>query len=130
MTVDICKKNILLYLFVLVIINSCNNNGSNCVRINSEDAKKYLNEFLKDSIHPCDNMVLIPNDEVAIKIAEPILFNIYGKNKIVNEKPYRISLIDNYWLIMGSLSKNTDGGVFEIVINAKDGKIIGVSHGK
>lgn len=85
---------------------------------------------------------IVQNEETAIRIAEDRLFMMYGKNKIKDERPYNIALIKNkLWVMTGSLNHGllykllskyipVFGGVFEIKINAKDGKIIDVTHYK
>ena len=64
---------------------------------------------------------LIPKKENAINYAENILFELYGKEKIINEKPYQIHLIDDYWIITGTLPKDWVGGVFEVVFDSWNG---------
>lgn len=95
----------------------------------------------KQKITNCD-VCLVTNENTAIKIAEAILFDYYGKEKIENERPYTIDLMpNNTWLIRGSLSKNFFekilypdismlGGSFEILINGKDGQVISITHYK
>lgn len=84
---------------------------------------------------------LIPDEITAIKIAEAILFSYYGEGRIKQERPYVIKLVDNTWVITGTLNKGISekfilfgipklGGVFEIKISAKDGKVINITHGK
>ena len=78
-----------------------------------------------------DNKTLIIKDSLtAISVAEPILFSIYGKNRIVQQRPYEVYLIDNYWIIIGTLPKYYLGGTFLIILNAKDSKILTITHGK
>ena len=38
---------------------------------------------------------------MGIAITEPILFGIYGKNNIIEERPYEYYMIDGYWYISG-----------------------------
>jgi len=73
---------------------------------------------------------IVKNSETAIKIVEPILYEIYGKKQIESEKPYEIYLIKNYWIIQGTLPEKSKGGTFIIIINAKDSQVLKVSHGK
>jgi hypothetical protein len=73
---------------------------------------------------------LIPKKENAINYAENILFEIYGKEAIINEKPYQIHLIDDYWIITGTLPKDWVGGVFEMVFDSWNGKVLILKHGK
>ena len=73
---------------------------------------------------------LIKESSTAINIAEPILFSIYGKKNIESEKPYETYLIDNYWIIAGTLPKGMDGGTFLIIIDARNSKVLKITHGK
>jgi len=73
---------------------------------------------------------IVKNSETAIKIVEPILYEIYGKKQIESEKPYEIYFIKNYWIIQGTLPEKSKGGTFIIIINAKDSQVLKVSHGK
>ena len=76
------------------------------------------------------NFKLIPKKENAIIYAELILFEHYDKEQIEFEKPYQIYMIDDYWIIFGTLPKNYKGGVFELVFDSRNGKILRMSHGK
>jgi len=73
---------------------------------------------------------LIPKKENAINYAENILFELYGKENIINEKPYQIYLINDYWIITGTLPKGWVGGVFEMVFDSWNGKVLILEHGK
>jgi hypothetical protein len=94
-------------------------------------AKTELEKFIND---PKSNIskgrILITNKEMLISIAEPILFEIYGKEDIIDERPYEIYLFDDYWYMTGTLPKNMKGGTFSIVINRKTCEVVGISHGK
>nr|MBP6758279.1 hypothetical protein [Flavobacterium sp.] len=70
-----------------------------------------------------DDESLLKDSNTAIKIAELILFNIYGKVNILDEKPYEIYLIKNYWVIQGTLPKKSKGGTFLIILNAKNAEV-------
>jgi hypothetical protein len=76
------------------------------------------------------NSIIISDSITAISIAEPILFSIYGKENITKQRPYEIYLIDNYWVISGTLPEERLGGCFLIIINAFDSKIIKITHAK
>ncbi len=69
-----------------------------------------------------------PDD--VIKVAEQALFQIYGKDNIRDEQPYRISKYKNKWIVQGSFQKENLGGVFEIIINAETSQIESVIHGE
>ncbi|MBK9636776.1 MAG: hypothetical protein IPO63_02815 [Bacteroidetes bacterium] len=66
---------------------------------------------------------LVSNQEVAISICEPILFKIYGKDRIVRQRPYGIHKVDGFWIINGS-SKNTNEENFLIIIDAKNSAVL------
>ena len=87
-----------------------------------ENAKKAIRNAIAATDYKPFYDTLIKDKETAIAVAEPILFKIYGKKNIIAEKPYECYLIDGYWYIAGTLPKNSIGGVFEIIINSKDGK--------
>lgn len=108
-----------LTLLLFVITSSCLSQVYDKAEIKS--AIK-TNEILVEKV--------IPNRELAVKYAELILFDIYGKDKIEGEKPYEINLIDDYWIIRGSLLEGYVGGTFEIIFNSKNGQIIKLVHGK
>lgn len=97
-------------------------------------AKEHLKESLADtSLHNIlknTEQVLIAKKETAIAIAEPILFSVYGKDAILGEKPYEAYLIDNYWVIMGTLPEGMKGGTFMIILDATNAKVLRITHGK
>jgi NTF2 fold immunity protein len=117
-----------LLIFIIHSFSS-GQNFKNRTVLGEKNAKQAIKEAIKDKAKPFYD-TLIKNKETAIAIAEPILFDIYGKKDIINERPYECYLIDGYWYISGTLPKDWLGGVFEIIINAKDGKIIKLTHGK
>lgn len=95
-------------------------------------AQQELKAALNDNPHNViDNKTIVIKDSLtAIAVAEPILFGIYGKDKITKQKPYGVYFIDNYWIISGTLPTGYVGGTFLIIIDSKDSKIIRVTHGK
>ena len=96
-------------------------------------AEKELKLALsKESQHNfIDNKRIIIKDSLtAINVAEPILFSIYGKENIESQKPYETYLIENYWLIRGTLSDDMRGGTFFIIIDARNSKVLKITHGK
>ena len=96
-------------------------------------AEKELKLALsKESQHNVINnkSVLIKDSLTAINVAEPILFSIYGKENIESEKPYETYLIDNYWVIAGTLPEDSLGGTFLIIIDSRNSKVLKITHGK
>jgi hypothetical protein len=77
---------------------------------------------------------VIPDKQTAIAVAESILFRVYGKDQILSEKPYSVCFVDGYWLLGGTLKEAPGeivvGGTFFIILSAKDGRVIKLTHGK
>lgn len=73
----------------------------------------------------------VPNEEVAIKIAEAVWLPVYG-DKIYGSKPFVAKLKDSsVWVVRGTLPSYYEfGGVPYIEIQKKDCKILKVTHGK
>ncbi len=93
--------------------------------------KWELNRFLKDSTaNLLRHEILIKDTTQLISIAETILFDIYGKQEIIGERPYEIHLYGDYWIMMGTLPEGWQGGTFTIVINRRTCEVKGISHGK
>jgi len=99
--------------------------------------KSYAEQELKLTLskekqhNVVDNKTLIIEDSTtAINVAEPILFKIYGKENIQSEKPYETYLINNYWVITGTLPEDSVGGTFLIIIDARNSQVLRITHGK
>ena len=94
-------------------------------------AKEELEGFLKDTTkNLLRGKILIDDKEELVQLTEPILFNIYGKAKIISERPYEVYLFGDFWYMTGTLRNSSEGGTFSIAINKKTCEIVGISHGK
>ena len=145
------KKIFRLDLLVIVIAFfalSCNNNrcssnnNDSKIIFNLSDSlkraydgeiysKEQLERFLGDSTtNLLQGEILINDKQTLIEITEPILFKVYGKENIINERPYEIYLFGDYWIMNGTMPRNMKGGTFTIAINRKTCKVIGITHGK
>jgi len=76
---------------------------------------------------------LVPDKDAAIKIAEAVLFPIYGEREIKEERPYVVALKDGFWYVSGSMPTPPPGaawfgGTFFIVISQWDARIIEIGH--
>ena len=71
---------------------------------------------------------LVPDKETAIKIAEVVLFRLYGKEEIVWQRPYKVRLEDDVWWISGTMSDEMMGRVFNIAISKQTGEIVHLQH--
>ena len=93
--------------------------------------KKTVTEYLKYLIgYSLKDKVLIENQQELISFAEPILFKVFGKDLIISERPYKISLIDNYWYMTGSMNSKEVcvGGTFVIIVNRKTCEVKFIIH--
>jgi len=118
-------KFILTIIFLLQFIFSFGQNAES-----DQTIRQRVRQLANKSDSKPFYDTLIRNKETAIAIAEPILFDRYGKKNITKQKPYECFFIERYWYITGTLPKGWDGGVFEILIDSKDGRIVKLIHGK
>jgi NTF2 fold immunity protein len=90
--------------------------------VNSETTEKITNEIY-------NNPGVIPNHEIAIKIAFIYLSQLYGKETIIEEFPLNIDSIGQYWIISGTLHSQL-GGVAYITLRKDNGMVISMYHEK
>ena len=122
------KELLICFLFSPLIL--CCQNFQGRLVMGEQNAKEAVRKAIADKDYKPFYDTLITDKQTAIAVAEPILFKIYGKKNIVDERPYECYLIDGYWYISGTLPKGWTGGVFEIIVSSKDGRIIKLTHGK
>jgi len=120
----------LILLFVMMPLLSCGQDPNERMLMGEQNARQAIKNAIDDKEHKPFYDTLIKDKVTAIAVAEPILFKIYGKKNIIDERPYECYLIDGYWYISGTLPKGWKGGVFEIIISSKDGRTIKLIHGK
>ena len=123
-------KLILILLVCTAPYFSLAQDFKNRIVLGEKNARQAIKEAINNKNYKPFYDTLITDREMAIEIVEPILFKIYGKENIVSERPYECYLIEGYWYICGTLPKDWKGGVFEIIISSKDGKVIELTHGK
>lgn len=123
------KALVAIIISTLFIFSSCYR-SKKWVPLEKEESLSCLQECLNDTMNTeLMKTELIPDEETAINIAETYLFKIYGKSTIVRERPYKIRLVNGYWVIIGSLPwYYSKGGTFELIIKSKDGTIMRISH--
>jgi hypothetical protein len=74
---------------------------------------------------------LLPQSkETAIKIAEAVLFRLYGEDAIKGQRPYVVKEDDYIWWISGTLPKDTFGQVFNIGISRHTAAILRLTVGE
>ena len=119
------------YLFVCLVLLPLLSNAQQLTKTELADARAMIKSALTDKTHKQILVDKVIGDkETAIAVAEPILFKIYGKNQILSEKPYSVSLVDGYWILGGTLPKGYIGGTFLIILSEKDGRVIKLIHTK
>lgn len=126
-------KKTVTFLGLCFVTIACSQTKDNRIFIGEKSAQSELNEVLKTNKkhNLIDNKTLIiKNVDTAVKIAEPILFGIYGKKNIEKQKPYEVHKLDNYYVISGTLPKDYIGGTFIIIIDGTNSKVLKISHGE
>jgi hypothetical protein len=126
---QVTMKSILMVIAAVLPLTFWGQNFKNRTTIGEDSATKTIKNILSDNSYKLPSDTLIKDKETAIALAETVLFKSYGKALIAGEKPYESYLIDGYWYLRGTLPKNSTGDVFEMIIGAKDGRIIKMSHG-
>ena len=81
----------------------------------------------------------VPDAATAVRLAEKVLANVYGKKKIEAEEPFEASLSGGIWHVGGTLYCGKDrsfkgvqclGGVAMADIRQSDGRVLKTGHGK
>ena len=129
-----------LLIFTTVLLFTTNTFGqapkdSSKYILQKVEADQALYDALKfkDLPNVIDNKtVMIKDSAQAVNIAEPILFNVYGKKEILNQRPYIALLVDHYWVVMGKQDRgsSTGKGQFVFIIDEMNGNIIRITKKK
>ena len=85
-------------------------------------------KWVQDYRVPGPKEGLVPDKETAIKIAEVILFRLYGEEDTITQRPYKVKEEDNIWWISGTLKKNELGSAFNIAISKQTGAVLHLQH--
>ena len=90
--------------------------------------------FMSRAMASDDNYVpengFVPNEQTAVSIAEAVLMPIYGAEAIKKERPFKASLQNGVWTVVGTLPRGLLGGVATIEISKIDGHVLRVTHEK
>src|SRR5262245_61014477 len=78
-------------------------------------------------IFECNGGVVSDN-ETAIRIAEAILFPVYGEDAIRGQRPYLVTLKDGKWTVDGTARPGFSGGCFHMVILQTDARIVEIGY--
>ncbi len=71
---------------------------------------------------------VVADKETAIRIAEAILFPVYGENAIRGQQPYQVTLKDGQWAVDGMVRPGFVGGRFHIVILQRDARVVEIGY--
>ncbi len=66
----------------------------------------------------------VPDALTAETIADAILAPIYGYHELRHEKPYKINLVHDVWIVEGTLPGNEVGEVIELSIRKTNGAVL------
>lgn len=130
------KCFIFLFLLSLSLLTACTDTSNNSYVLvkNTENSQDPVQDEIQhtNNNHNLLNhtSVLLKTPELAIQVAEPVLFSVYGEKKILDQRPYRVYDTGTYYKIEGSLKEEYIGGTFEIIINKTNAEIIKITHGK
>lgn len=75
----------------------------------------------------------VPDAKTALAVGRAVLTPVYGEEKLAHEEPFRASLQDDTWIVVGTLAgsaKGVRGGVAEVWISKRTGAILRMTHGK
>lgn len=129
-------KSVIILFILTTYLTACgqNNPENNQGRLilGREYAEKEVKSALSDTMRHNilkSKTIIVKDSLTATTIAESVLFGIYGKGNIMNQKPYEIYHIDTYWLLTGTLPKGRDGGTFLIIMDDRNSQIIKITHG-
>ena len=71
---------------------------------------------------------VVSDKETAIRIAEAILFPVYGENAIRGQRPYQVTLNDGKWTVDGTVRPSFVGGSFHVVILQRDARVVEIGY--
>jgi hypothetical protein len=102
------------------------------MHLSTEKARKAISPYAKNYKSPerIFAKTVITDEKSAAAAAEEILFPIFSKETIRDERPYTVGNADGYWIIYGYLPPDYHGGVFKIIFYGKTGEVIYWEHQK
>ena len=127
----------LLGFIILISLSVTQTSCKRKIEVKSLERQKIYEECIdsiiidREAFNEVDRKkILIKDEKQFIRIVEPILFDIYGKERIIGERPYEGYFAKNYWIISGSLTPGVEGGVFMAIMDARNCEIIRIEHGE
>jgi len=134
------KKRILIVIIfsIAVILSTCTPPrfwGRYYVHKKEQDSN--LKRYISDSLYFASENRIIPktsrkikNKKELIKLVEPLLFEKFGEQEIISEKPYQIFMARGFWVITGTMKCGYAGGTFVSVVDSESGEIVLLTHFK
>jgi hypothetical protein len=128
------RKFTQIILANLVLLSACGqkqsppSNQNLSQVISSPNIPVSTSQSNRDSYKPKNGYV--PDEQTAISIAVAVWIPIYGKEKIEGEKPYKATLKNGVWTVIGSLPEGYVGGTAEAQISQDSGCILRIIHYK
>src|SRR5579862_9083217 len=113
------RRTLSLSLNVLVIA---------CQSPRSADKRSTIAQTHPTEVPP-ESAQYVRDERIAVRIADSVLIQRYGRDQVEAEKPLRAALHDTIWTVTGTLPSGHLGGVASIDINRADGRVIRVTHG-
>jgi NTF2 fold immunity protein len=102
-----------------------------------EFAEKHLRTAMADSVRQKTvakrwrlPVAALPDTATALRAIEPLLFRVYNKKSIEWQRPYEIYHIEKYWVISGTLPFGYAGGIFMVVVDASNSRVLELIHGQ
>ena len=127
-----------LMLFAMSCTNSTSKVGED--QQSSQQIEYVMNDSLSTDFYtdmksyvPAEGF--IPTADIAVKIAECVPLEIYGKESIEKEKPFSVNLVNGIWVIEGHIPNGNDSaltfcGQSYVEIRKSNGEIIKLLHTK
>lgn len=96
-----------------------------------EWAKQYVAKFKENQdMGYKPDRGYVPDEKTAIGIAISVWKPIYGESKIEKQAPFFAYLVDDLWVVTGSLPKLKSGGTAKAIIDRDSGKVLHITHYK
>lgn len=73
---------------------------------------------------------MVSQKDTAISIAKAVAEEAYGKGAVAGQLPLVAVLNNGVWHVAGTLPHGVPGGVVEVQISSRDGRILKIIHGK
>ena len=105
--------------FFSVICLYCFQQGTKS-HLDARQAESCIRELADNKFDSITNDILI-SEKTAIKIADRLFTERYGKWRNLLWKPFDVFLINGYWLVYGPVSKSEPDGGPIVIINQHTG---------